>query len=132
MPGSEPPASCGDSSSTGLEELDVCRRYRLDTSKDLNANVVFSGGTTMFPRFGEGMAKEFTSSAHVHDENHGDGPTRAQVFEENLWICVVFPQCWSRSTRAEKTHRTHLLTYDGMLFVERSACSSHLLSQGRQ
>ena len=35
----------------------------MDTSKDLNANVVFSGGTNMSPRLGEGMAKEFTSLA---------------------------------------------------------------------
>lgn len=36
----------------------------------------------------------------VHDENQGDGSTRAQIVDESLWICLVFPQCWSRSTRA--------------------------------
>ena len=46
---------------------------------------------------GHGEGVHFVGTGH--DENQGDGSTRAHVFYEDVWICPVFPHSWSRSTR---------------------------------
>ena len=63
----------------------------MDTSKDLYTNVVFSGGNSMFPRFGVGMAQKFTSLAPSTMNIRVRIPPITHVFVEDLWICSVFP-----------------------------------------
>ena len=104
----------------------ACFWVVIDTSKDLYANVVFSGGSTMFPRFGEGHDQKDHCVWPVHDENEGDGSLRPQVFDENVWICLVFSVLVSFDScfQKKKKKRTHLLTSDSMLHVESSPCNS--------
>jgi len=48
----------------------------VDIRKDLYANVVLSGGTTMFQGIGERVTKELTALAPSHNEDQGCSTTR--------------------------------------------------------
>uniref|UniRef100_A0A8C5U137 Beta-actin n=1 Tax=Malurus cyaneus samueli TaxID=2593467 RepID=A0A8C5U137_9PASS len=66
----------------------------VDIRKDLYANTVLSGGTTMYPGIADRMQKEITALAPKHHEDQDHRPARAQVLRvDRRKACLECGSC---------------------------------------
>ena len=64
----------------------------VDFRKDLHANVVLSGGTTMFQEIGVCITKATDGVGSTHDEDQGGCSARVKVLGTDWRVHLVFPQ----------------------------------------
>merc|ERR1711962_791825 len=63
----------------------------IDIRKDLYANTVLSGGTTMYPGIADRMQKEITALAPFHHEDQDHRTSREEVLRLDRRLHLGFP-----------------------------------------
>merc|ERR550517_1238339 len=63
----------------------------VDIRKDLYANTVMSGGTTMYPGIADRMQKEITALAPLHHQDQDHCSSREEVLRLDRWLHPGLP-----------------------------------------
>merc|ERR1712228_1171219 len=79
--------------STGVHEAtyNSIMKCDIDIRKDLYANNVLSGGTTMYPGIADRMQKRDHCSCSIYHEGQDHFPTRKEILCLDRWFHPCFP-----------------------------------------